>query len=435
MMNSGFVRAACALRNTVLFFVIACIAPVAFAETAESDQGGVLWIGDSMSLCGLGERMSNLMHGEDEGKYPVVHAYMASGTNPMSWLKGPPYGDIGTRSGFWEIHRTPSGTHQLKDVYGMTAGHKPGYHKVPKLEDLLAKHRPEILIVQLGNCFHDFFPTRNVRFGKKVIPQHYLARKPLNQVPQYLQAFRRTVIEHGSSLKAMCWIAPASTGTVSKELGDTLLGVYQRELPGFEIFDSRKVTNYPYRHMDADGIHFWGKEAMDWSNNVHAFVASRLQDPRYRDMGSRKEKVVRAVTIEEEKAQKKRLAAAQAEALAGKSVKLALKLKSRSALMPPSMIYPYRNEMAAYEYEVEEVLEGEFRGDRVRILHPIYLDLEPTTASQLEEGQMIKGIFFPFKHTSPWATWPRADDLPEDFRVGYYVAETDLKEIRKFAEK
>ena len=435
MIIRGLVRAACTLRNTVLCFVIFSFSVTAKADTPKSDQGGVLWIGDSMSLCGLGERVSDLMFGEGEEKYPVVHAYMASGTNPMSWLKGPPYDDVGTRSGFWEIHRTADGVRQMKDVYGMTAGHKPAYHKVPKLEDLLKKHQPEVLLGQLGNCFHDFFPSRNVRVGKKVIQQHYLTNKPLNQVPQYLQAFRRTVIEHGGSLKAMCWIAPASTGTVSKDLGDSLLRVYQRELPGFEIFDSRTVTSFPYRHMDADGIHFWGKEATDWGNEVHAFLSSRLQDSRYKLAENRKEKVVRAVTIEEEETQKKRLAEAQAEAVAGRSVKLSLKLKSRSALMPPSMIYPYRNEMAAYEYEVKEVLEGDFKGDRVRILHPIYLDLEPTTASQLEEGQLIKGIFFPFNHTSPWATWPRADDLPEDFRVGYYVAETDLREIKRFAEK
>ena len=68
-----------------------------------------------------------------------MHTIVAGGTNPLSWLKQPPYSTISTRSGYWSIESVAgkSAPKQEKDVHGMTKGHKPSAHRVPKIEDLL----------------------------------------------------------------------------------------------------------------------------------------------------------------------------------------------------------------------------------------------------------------------------------------------------------
>ena len=176
MTSSGIVRFYEDVRKLGLAFAVVVFCGTANADRLGPDQGGVLLIGDSMSLCGMGEHVSKLLHGEGPEKYKVVHAYMASGSNPLSWLKGPPYANVGTRSGYWEIHRVGDDVKQIRDTYGMRRGHRPGYHKVPKIEDLLKKHRPEVLIVQLGNCFHHFFPKRATKVAGKSVRQHYLTQ-------------------------------------------------------------------------------------------------------------------------------------------------------------------------------------------------------------------------------------------------------------------
>ncbi|MFT6242719.1 MAG: hypothetical protein ACJAQT_004830, partial [Akkermansiaceae bacterium] len=102
----------------------------------------ILILGDSMSLAGFGERLDSRLR-----KMPgvaSVNTYMACGANPLSWLKKKPYATTKTRCGYWSIEGSSVGKapEVIKDVYGMRKGHRPSSRRVPKLEDLIAKHRP-----------------------------------------------------------------------------------------------------------------------------------------------------------------------------------------------------------------------------------------------------------------------------------------------------
>ena len=320
-------------------------------------------------------------------------------------------------------------TEQKKDIYGMRPGHRPGYHKIPKIEDLLERHRPEVLVVQMGNCFHDFFPSRAAKENGRAVDQHYLSERALRDVPQYLRAFRKVVLEHGRSVKRAFWITPPSTGTITKELGDQLESMFRRELGGFEIFDSRLVTSWPYRAMDLDGIHFWGNEANAWGDEVHSYLISRLapEEPVGEVVKAPEEVhevTVVATSIEEEERDK----VIKAEPVEDDRLRLTLRLSQRSNWIPKAKLFPYRNEMAVYEYEV---IRGDLESKKIRVLHPIYLNMKPSGASRLVEGSVIKGIFSPVDPKSPWMTWPRANDLPLDFTSEVYICESDMREIRR----
>ena len=127
-------------------------------QTAASSEGiSVLILGDSLALCGFGKRLDDRFR--KNPKVKATFTYLACGTNPLSWLKDRPYTNIKTHCGFVSIESNGPGRAKiLEDVYGMRRGHVPIPHSVPKLEDLLATLRPDILIMQTGTNLFDIFP-------------------------------------------------------------------------------------------------------------------------------------------------------------------------------------------------------------------------------------------------------------------------------------
>src|SRR6266705_5443944 len=106
----------------------------------------VLILGDSLGLCGFSKRLDQKFRADPRVK--SVFTYCTCGTNPLSWLKEKPYAHVQTHCGYWSIESLPDShaIKELRDVYGMTRGHTPKSHPVPKLEDLMTTIQPDILV-------------------------------------------------------------------------------------------------------------------------------------------------------------------------------------------------------------------------------------------------------------------------------------------------
>src|SRR5438309_5670981 len=99
-------------RARILLSISVCLAVVrslaaeevqpAVRENPPSSNGAkVLILGDSLALCGFGQRLDERFR-----KSPLVKAtftYITCGTNPPSWLKGRRYTHIQTHCGFGSI--------------------------------------------------------------------------------------------------------------------------------------------------------------------------------------------------------------------------------------------------------------------------------------------------------------------------------------------
>ncbi|MDQ6624850.1 MAG: hypothetical protein M3Y69_01735, partial [Verrucomicrobiota bacterium] len=128
------------------------------AQTRDDQKLNVLFLGDSLALCGFGKRLDQ--HFRSDPKVNATFTYMTCGTTPLSWLKHKPYEKVKTQCGYWTIESVP-GSKQPKetiDIYGTKRNQAPKAHPVPKLEDLIAAVQPDIIVMQSGSNLFGLFP-------------------------------------------------------------------------------------------------------------------------------------------------------------------------------------------------------------------------------------------------------------------------------------
>ncbi|HXM32925.1 MAG TPA: hypothetical protein VN921_04670, partial [Chthoniobacterales bacterium] len=257
-------------KNKIFSWLIALalLAPPMFARqpssasevqtVASQDSISVLILGDSLALCGFGKRLDERFR-----KSPFVKTtftYLACGTNPLSWLKDRPYTSIKTHCGFVSIEPAgPGRAKELEDVYGMRRGSVPGAHPVPKLEDLIATIRPDILIMQTGTNLFDLFPDR-----KTVNPHRHGP-----ELRNYLVPFVSKATRSPSTLRKIYWVASPTSGRVSKEIQDFVVEQTRADIGHIaNVIDSRTLVSYPYKHMEPDREHFIGADMDQWADKV-----------------------------------------------------------------------------------------------------------------------------------------------------------------------
>ena len=233
---------------------------------AGPDKLNVLILGDSLALCGFGKRLDERFR--NDPRVNATYTYMTCGTNPLSWLKEKPYSNVKTQCGYWAIESDGDGEpRELQDVYGMTAGHVPKPHLVPKLEDLIAALHPDVLVVQTGsNLFGLFSDGKTVRKGK-----HGAA------LEKYLGPFKEKAIDTPSSVRKMYWINPPISGRVATAVQEFLYEQVLANLsPKIQVIDSRPLVSYPYQHMEPDKEHFLGPQMDEWADKVYDIIAQDL---------------------------------------------------------------------------------------------------------------------------------------------------------------
>src|SRR3954462_4829647 len=195
----------------------------------------ILMIGDSLSVGKFGEAIQIHL-----AKNHRVAAYASCGSSPEHSLAGEP--DFVTKCGYRQ--RTSD-----SDIFtDWVNGRAPRPTRTPKLADLVRKHKPTILVVQLGTNWMD----RNLSD---------------EQMSEYLS---RMVDEaRGGPVEKIVWIAPPDSSRLRKTQGrvhQIIRRVAARK--GFEIIDSRNVTHYVTGKTGGDGIHYNSEASEAWARAI-----------------------------------------------------------------------------------------------------------------------------------------------------------------------
>jgi hypothetical protein len=203
----------------------------------------ILMIGDSLSVGKFGEAIQIHL-----AKNHRVAAYASCGSSPEHWLASEP--DFITKCGYRQ--RTTD-----SDVFtDWVNGRAPRPTRTPKLADLVRKHKPTVLVVQLGTNWMD----RNLSDEQMT---EYLSR--------FVEEARRGTVEK------IVWIAPPDSARLRKVQGrvhQLLRRVATRK--NFDIIDSRNVTHYVMGKTGGDGIHYNSESSEAWARAIQRDLDAKL---------------------------------------------------------------------------------------------------------------------------------------------------------------
>src|SRR5213596_683302 len=349
----------------------------------------VLILGDSLGLCGFSKRLDQKFRADPRVK--SAFTYCTCGTNPLSWLKEKPFAHIQTHCGYWSIE-SQSDSHaikELRDTYGTPSGHTPKSHPVPKLEDLLAKIQPDILVMQTGANLFGLFSGR-----EKVKPDHDAA-----MLRKYLVPFVKKAITPPSKLRKIYWVAPPTSGRVPGEVQEFVFEQTQNDIGGVtHVIDGRKLVVYPYKHMEPDKEHFVGEDMDKLTDKVFVEIDRDLSAQPWSDVRPLSESIARLATV-----------AAPSATPATASLIVKAKLVSKTKPIRRQELLPYQEFLVGFVYDVEEVIAGEYGEKQVLVMHPAYIGLQPQSLGKFHIGRsyelQLRGL-----DGSIWSTVKSKDD-------------------------
>jgi hypothetical protein len=199
----------------------------------------ILMIGDSLSVGGFGDTVREHLVREFG---PQNVAFFAScGSSPESWLENERV--FYTKCGYRE--KTPT-----TDVYSdYHKGKRPPQMATPKIETLIERYKPTIVIVQLGTNWMD--QTLSDDYIRHILAQFVAA-------------------VHSNGKRRMIWIGPPDSARFTK-VQNRIYRLIQQSVPrGDPVIDSRRFTRYVMGKTGGDGIHYNRESGEAWAKPVNA---------------------------------------------------------------------------------------------------------------------------------------------------------------------
>jgi hypothetical protein len=336
-------------------------------STRSGSELTVLFLGDSMSLSGFGKQFDERLRRDPHVK--AVFTYMACGANPLSWLKEPPFTNVKTLCGFWSIE-SQSNSKAVKELRETPNSGSPRSQTIPKLDNLLATIRPDILIVQSDTNLLSLF-----RDGKTLLPTLH-GKLLRNHIAPFLSAAAAAP----RPLRKIYWIGAPTSGRVSAPIQQFVLDQVS-DLAGSttQVIDSRQLVSYPYRHMDVDNEHFEGVEMDYWADRVFAIVKPDLS--RFASLTNPPERIAPTALPTQEPAVKRG---------AAQSVEVRARLAFKSHPLRVSEIAPYQESLAAYLYDVIAVFNGSYSEKQILVMHPAHIRLKVQALDQYKVGEIYR---------------------------------------------
>lgn len=378
--------------------------PRVLAAKAASLPSSVLIIGDSMALCGFGERLDRDFR---KGGAAVVATFMACGTNPLSWTRIGNNAAAKTSCGFWTIKPSSSGHPEtFMDVYGMTHGHRPARYPVPKIEDLLAEYRPEIVVVQLGNNLFDALKGRREGAEAAVLGP-------------FIDPFLKIV---APSVRRLYWVTPPVSGLIPKQTQDALVSVLRaHDGPAFRTIESRDLISYPYRGLQPDKQHFEGRDMTLWADRTYDWIRADLEHSPLPPP------VPKASLSAPSPATCPPSGGGGTEEKTEASLVVRAVLKSVTVPYENREILPYHESMVALVYRVLHVIKGRFEGRQLVVLHPAHIAERRQPMSRFFAGEISTLRLIPLDQT-PWVTLKAKDD-PRYLDLERFITEEDHRKL------
>ncbi len=224
-------------------FVASGKQPKSSKAAPEGPPPSILMVGDSLSVGKFGEIVQ--LHLAQ--KYPVS-AYASCGSSPEHWVSGQQ--DFITKCGYRQ-HTIDS------DVFrDYVNGRPPRPTLTPKLTKLINKHKPTILIVQLGTNWMDRSLSDE-------------------QMGAYIDGFVKEA--RRGSVEQIIWIAPPDSSRLRKTQGRVHALIRRAaKRDGFQVVDSREVTHYVLGKTGGDGIHYNTEASEAWARRIQGDLDSKL---------------------------------------------------------------------------------------------------------------------------------------------------------------
>lgn len=197
----------------------------------------VLMIGDSLSVGSFGEILQ--YHLEQRYGRENVAAFASCGSSPENWLGEEPV--FFTKCGYRE--RTPD-----SNIYrDRENGKPPPPTRTPKIETLIARYRPTIVIVQQGTNWMD---------------------RPLSddQIRSILDRF--IAAAHRGARRKLVWITPPDSSKFSRVQARIYRLIMQEKRSGDFAINSRRLTEYVPGKTGGDGIHYNRESGAAWARKV-----------------------------------------------------------------------------------------------------------------------------------------------------------------------
>ena len=212
-------------------------------KAPDAPPPSVLLIGDSLSVGKFGEVVQAHLALKRR-----VAAYASCGSSPEHWLASEP--DFMTKCGYRE--RTAN-----SDIFSdFVNGRPPRPTRTPKLADLVRKHKPTILVVQLGTNWMD-------RSLSEEQMSDYLNR--------FIDEARRGPVEK------IVWIAPPDSSSLRKVQGKVHQLIRRASSrKGFDVIDSRRVTHYVIGKTGGDGVHYNSESSEAWARSIQRELDAKL---------------------------------------------------------------------------------------------------------------------------------------------------------------
>jgi hypothetical protein len=201
----------------------------------------VLMIGDSLSVSGFGDAMRE--HLEHRFGRQNVAFFASCGSSPENWLRNERV--FYTRCGYREKTST-------SDVYrDYHNGRRPPAVATPKVETLIERYKPTIVIVQLGTNWMDQALSDN-------------------QIRDSLERFVSAA--HRGGTRRLIWIGPPDSSRFSKVQNRIYRLIQQSVRRGDPVIDSRRFTRYVLGKTGGDGIHYNRESGEAWAKPVIASI-------------------------------------------------------------------------------------------------------------------------------------------------------------------
>ncbi|MGI9088444.1 MAG: SGNH/GDSL hydrolase family protein [Chthoniobacterales bacterium] len=212
------------------------------------DRPRVLMIGDSLSVGAFGEAVQR--HLASKFGPQNVAAFASCGSSPENWLEDEPA--FYTKCGYRES--TPDKPPVYRDF---VKGKPPRPTMTPKVEALVRRYDPTVVVVQLGTNWIG----RNLSDSQISWTIH-----------RFVDALR------GRSVREIIWIEPPDSSAFRKTQGRIhrlIQGSADRHR--FEVIDSRKFTHYVAGKTGGDGIHYNNEASRAWATRINDSLDSRLR--------------------------------------------------------------------------------------------------------------------------------------------------------------
>lgn len=214
----------------------------------------VLMIGDSMTVGDFGEALQEYLI-KHCGKGSVA-IYASCGSSPEHWLKAEPV--FVTRCGYRQY------TEGGPIVVDFVGRRPPQPVPTPKLEDLLVKHRPSVVIVQLGTNW-----------------MQSISEKPAEEAKcqSILERFATALRGSPGTVRQVIWITPPDSSHYSNQtmltVDDLLKSAAKKH--AFDRIVSSAMTHYTAGKTGGDGIHYRKEEAVEWAHRVTRELDRKLR--------------------------------------------------------------------------------------------------------------------------------------------------------------